>query len=135
MASSSSVLGLSLAVLAMAAAVSEAGFYDRFDVGGSGDHVRVTDDGKTQQVALVMDRGSGGAGFTSRDKYLFGEFSVQMKLVGGNSAGTVTSFYVSKLFALCLTYLYLPDFVSPCECEDEVRDRTLCFDSCVVCDD
>jgi len=58
--------------------------------------VQVKDDGNTQEVALVMNRGSGGAGFNSKDKYLYGEFSVQMKLIGGNSAGTVTSLYLTS---------------------------------------
>ncbi|XP_015695535.2 xyloglucan endotransglycosylase/hydrolase protein 8 [Oryza brachyantha] len=84
------------AVCSMAPAVAAAGFYDKFDVVGARDHVRVlSDDGKSQQVALTLDRSS-GSGFTSKDTYLFGEFSVQMKLVGGNSAGTVTSFYLSS---------------------------------------
>ncbi|BAF23233.1 xyloglucan endotransglycosylase/hydrolase protein 8 precursor [Oryza sativa Japonica Group] len=79
-----------------ASSAAAAGFYEKFDVVGAGDHVRVvSDDGKTQQVALTLDRSS-GSGFTSKDTYLFGEFSVQMKLVGGNSAGTVTSFYLSS---------------------------------------
>ncbi|EMS52376.1 Xyloglucan endotransglycosylase/hydrolase protein 8 [Triticum urartu] len=93
MARPSLSLHLCLAVLALAAAASEAGFYDQFDVVGSGSNVRVNDDGLAQQVALTLDQGNGGSGFSSKDKYLYGEFSVQMKLIGGNSAGTVTSFY------------------------------------------
>ncbi|KAG8039395.1 hypothetical protein GUJ93_ZPchr0034g18711 [Zizania palustris] len=74
-------MSLSLVVLLVAAPAlaAAAGFYERFDVVG-GDHVRVmNDDGKTQQVALTLDRTS-GSGFNSKDTYLFGEFSVEMKL-------------------------------------------------------
>lgn len=37
-----------------------------------------------------------GTGFQSKGSYLFGHFSMHLKLVGGDSAGTVTAFYVSK---------------------------------------
>lgn len=36
-----------------------------------------------------------GAGFESKSKYMFGKVTVQMRLVEGDSAGTVTAFYVS----------------------------------------
>lgn len=37
-----------------------------------------------------------GCGFESKKKYLFGKASAQLKLVQGDSAGTVTAFYVSN---------------------------------------
>lgn len=36
-----------------------------------------------------------GAGFQSKSKYMFGKVTIQIKLVEGDSAGTVTAFYVS----------------------------------------
>lgn len=38
-----------------------------------------------------------GAGFSSKSKYMFGKVTVQIKLVEGDSAGTVTAFYVSLI--------------------------------------
>lgn len=38
-----------------------------------------------------------GTGFQSKGSYLFGHFSMHLKLVGGDSAGTVTAFYVSSI--------------------------------------
>lgn len=37
-----------------------------------------------------------GAGFGSKSKYMFGKVTIQLKLVEGDSAGTVTAFYVSE---------------------------------------
>ncbi|KAF5726428.1 xyloglucan endotransglycosylase precursor [Tripterygium wilfordii] len=44
-------------------------------------------------IKLKLDKFS-GAGFQSKSKYMFGKVSIQIKLVEGDSAGTVTAFYV-----------------------------------------
>ena len=41
-----------------------------------------------------------GAGFGSKSKYMFGKVTILLKLVEGDSAGTVTAFYVSEFFYL-----------------------------------
>ena len=68
------------------------------------DHIRYVDGGR--EVQLYLDK-STGTGFQTRGSYLFGHFSMHMKLVGGDSAGTVTAFYVRRPFYLVALLLLL----------------------------
>ncbi|XP_030547801.1 xyloglucan endotransglucosylase/hydrolase protein 2-like [Rhodamnia argentea] len=57
------------------------------------DHVALSDDG--QEIQLSLDAAS-GSGFQSWRSYRSGVFNMQIKVPGRNSAGVVTSFYLTS---------------------------------------
>ncbi|TQD75846.1 hypothetical protein C1H46_038615 [Malus baccata] len=78
-------------IFALLGLVSSAKFEELFQPTWALDHFNY----EGEQVHMKLDNFS-GAGFQSKNKYLFGKVSIQIKLIEGDSAGTVTAFYMSS---------------------------------------
>ncbi|KAG0479228.1 hypothetical protein HPP92_010086 [Vanilla planifolia] len=66
-------------------------FEENFDITGAKENFKTSPDGQVWYLFLDKEK---GCGFQTKQRYRFGWFSMKLKLVGGDSAGVVTAYYM-----------------------------------------
>ncbi|KAI3996712.1 hypothetical protein MKX01_041012 [Papaver californicum] len=86
-----SVIGMSMGAAPPKA--TDVPFSKNYSPTWSPDHIKYFNGGKDIQLYLTNWTGTG---FHSKESYLFGYFHMHIKMVAGDSAGTVTAFFLSS---------------------------------------